>query len=101
MKVKPGYAELANVLEAALQQAQSGKGSDRHAQGKPFKDQRMQQVSELLGTDRGMAYQAIKKICEGLDLPAERREAELLGAINYVAGIVVRDRMKRSYVSVS
>jgi len=98
MHIEPGYHELANVLEAALQQAQSGKGADRHAQGKPFTEQRMQQVSELLGTERGMAYQAIKKIAEGLDLPADRKEHELLGAINYIAGIVVRDRLKRAEI---
>ena len=37
-----------------------------------------------------MAFQAIKKLTEGLDMtdPKARRR-ELLGAINYIAGIVV------------
>lgn len=84
-----GYESLAAVLTAAYDQASAGKGSDRHAKGLPFHKQRMQGISELLDTDRGMAYQAIKKITEGLDLPRDQMVREMLGAINYIAGIVI------------
>ena len=50
----------------------------------------MQTISRLLGTERGMAFQAVKKLTEGLDMADPgAREREILGAINYLAGIVV------------
>ena len=84
------YASLREVLDAAYDQAATGKGKERHARGNPFEEQHMQTISKLLDTDRGMAFQAIKKLTEGLDLadPAARQK-ELLGAINYIAGIVI------------
>ncbi|WP_160153330.1 hypothetical protein [Microbulbifer sp. ALW1] len=86
----PGYETLTDVLERALQQAAAGKGNDRHAQGQPFHEQPMLRISELLDSDGGMAFQAIKKIQEARRLPTrERRVAELLGAINYIAGMVI------------
>jgi len=40
-----------------------------------------------------MAFQAIKKLTEALDMAdPETRERELLGAINYIAGIIVYHR---------
>lgn len=86
----PGYEQLAEILKAAHDHAAYGKGKERHANDLPFHDQRMQSISTLLGDDRGMAFQAIKKLTEGLEFadPA-RREAELLGAINYIAGILI------------
>lgn len=86
----PDYQRLRGVLFQALSQALSGKGAERHAKGEPFERQRMQTISHLLGTERGMAFQAVKKLTEGLDLPThEMRVKELLGAINYIAGIIV------------
>jgi hypothetical protein len=80
------------VLCEALNQAQYGKGAERHNLGSdvPFDRQRMQTVSELVGSPDGMVYQAVKKITEGMKLPTiDRQVAELLGAINYIAGIVL------------
>lgn len=89
----PGYQELADILQAAYDQAARGKGKERHANDLPFKDQRMQVISDLLDSDDGMAYQVIKKLTEGLQFkdPAAR-EKELLGSIVYIAGILVRQR---------
>lgn len=90
--VKPEYLSLYRVLEQALNQAQNGKGAERHnlTGSTPFEKQRMQTVCELVGSPDGMVYQAIKKLTEGLTLPTlERQTAELLGVINYVAGIVI------------
>ena len=90
------YSTLQDVLNDAFHQAAQGKGNERHARGNPFHKQHMQTISQLLNTDRGMAFQAIKKLTEGLDLPdADARERELLGAINYIAGIVVYHRHGR------
>lgn len=89
------YQSLRAVLDAAYYQAAHGKGKERHARGNPFEAQHMQTISRLLDSDRGMAFQAIKKLTEGLDLAApEAREKELLGAINYIAGIVVYYRLQ-------
>jgi hypothetical protein len=85
-----GYEELENVLQRALHQASEGKGKERHAQGLAFEDQPMLQISRFLGTEQGMAFQACKKIQESHRLPTtERKVAELLGAINYIAGMVI------------
>lgn len=98
--VVPGYTGLLAVLVEALNQAQYGKGAERHnLTGKvPFERQRMQLISELIGSVDGMTYQACKKITEGVKLPTlERQVAELLGAIVYIAGMIVflRNRQGR------
>lgn len=84
----PGYESLASVLHRAYSQAASGKGAERHAQGQPFDQQPMQQLIALHGL--GFATgQAGKKSQEALRLPRDRAVAELLGAINYLAGAVI------------
>lgn len=60
-KVLPGYESLAGVLQRALDQAQAGKGAERHACGDPFDKQPMQTISQLVGSADGLLYQAIKK----------------------------------------
>lgn len=89
----PGYEYLQEVLEAAYHQASAGKGKERHANDSPFHEQRMLAINNLLGSDDGMAYQAMKKLTEGLQFTnAAQMEKELLGAIVYIAGILVRNR---------
>ena len=91
----PAYKELADILRAAYDQAATGKGKERHANDLPFKDQRMQTISSLLNSDAGMAFQAMKKLTEGLQFTdPEKRERELLGAINYIAGIILWHRQQ-------
>lgn len=92
----PGYEALANILEQAYRQASQGKGKERHAtSGQPFHAQRMQTSSDAVGSPDGMAYQVIKKMTEGLEFDdRERCERELLGAINYLAGIAIWLRRK-------
>lgn len=86
------YSTLRTVLDAAYDQAANGKGKERHniTGQTPFDRQRMQTVSELVGSPDGMTYQAIKKLTEGLGHPTfELKKRELLGAINYIAGIII------------
>lgn len=83
-----GYESLRNVLERAYAQASSGKGHERHAVGKPFDEQPMQSLIELYGVGFALG-QAAKKAQESQRLPAGRDVAELLGAINYLAGAVI------------
>ena len=85
-----GYEPLANVLRRAFEQASAGKGKERHANGKPFVEQPMLSINRTLGSIDGMLYQAAKKSAEARGLPTtERAVAELLGAINYLAGAVI------------
>lgn len=87
--VVPGYESLYAVLFRALDQAQAGKGAERHAQGQPFDQQPMQSLIKLYGPGFALG-QAAKKSQEALRLPTrDRQVAELLGAINYIAGAVI------------
>lgn len=90
MVAVPGYEKLVDVLRMAHDHAAKGKGLERHANDLPFEQQRMLSITRLLKSPRGLAYQVIKKVTEGLDLPTHKQQiAELLGAINYTAGIVI------------
>jgi len=84
-----GYEMLAWVLQEALDQAQHGKGKERHAEGgKPFHVQDICQEAR----DLGLAYpigQARKKAKEALRLTAGKAIEDLLGAINYLAAAVI------------
>lgn len=84
-----GYEELADVLNRALDQAAYGKGKERHANDKPFVEQPMQVISDMLRSPEGLRYQVIKKTQESAGLPHDRAVAELLGAIVYAAGAVI------------
>lgn len=98
MKSINGYESLANVLERAYDQAATGKGAERHARDLPFEEQPMQQLILLYGA--GFAFgQAAKKAQESMRLPAGRDVAELLGAINYLAGAVIALERERQPVA--
>lgn len=88
--VRKGYSSLADVLAKALDQAQNGKGNQRHQVGNvPFSGQPICSLTRLYG----LAYpfgQAAKKVHEVGQL--ERKEAklaEVLGAINYLAAAYI------------
>lgn len=88
----PGYERLADVLARAYSQAALGKGNERHADGKPFHDQPMQQI----GDRRGIGFilgQADKKSEEAQGMlargDADAAVRELLGSIVYLAGAVI------------
>jgi hypothetical protein len=88
--IVPGYEQLAKVLDDALAQAQAGKGKERHAgEGEAFHDQQIVQLCEWMGSTQGDVFQAAKKAIESTRLPPARAEAELLGAINYLAAAVL------------
>lgn len=92
-----GYEDLHQVLVRALDQAQQGKGKERHADGKPFSEQPMQQLIALYG--HGFALgQAGKKMQEAQRLPVDAAVRELLGAIVYIAGSVIALESGRRYV---
>lgn len=85
---QPGYERLADVLLRAYAQAACGKGKERHAAGEPFHEQVMQIGARKFGIG-SLLFQAFKKSEESQRLPHDRAVAELLGAINYLAGAVI------------
>jgi hypothetical protein len=85
---EPGYALLAAVLSDAFDQAARGKGKERHSTGEPFEQQVMVEGARRFGVG-SMFYQSFKKTEESQRLPYERARAEILGAINYLAGAVI------------
>ena len=95
MQAKPGYEALENILQDALNQAQSGKGKDRHAgQNEPFLDQQIMEMSRRQRNISGPAYQAHKKLyeAEGMFGRSEYSAAkqEILGAIVYASAMVAK-----------
>lgn len=87
-----GYECLAEVLTAALMQAATGKGNERHANGKPFAEQPMIQIAKMVGIGSPVG-QVMKKAQEAVGM-AERGQTvaainELLGVINYAAGAIL------------
>lgn len=90
----PGYECLADVLQRAYSQAAVGKGAERHAQGEPFDKQVMQDMARRFGVG-ALLGQAFKKSEESQRLPHDRAVAELLGAINYLAGAVIAMEAKQ------
>lgn len=87
----PGYESLGVVLDQALEQAQHGKGRERHAAaGEAFADQQIVQLGEWMAGSTVFAVgQACKKALESTRLEPEHARRELLGAINYLAAAVI------------
>lgn len=85
----PGYELLSDVLHRAYNQAAIGKGKERHANGEPFDEQVMQDGARRFGVG-ALLFQAFKKSEESQRLPLDRGVNELLGAIVYLAGAVIR-----------
>ena len=79
------YLPLSRVLDLALAQASSGKGAERHGNGKPFDQQPMMEIGRMVGPGFCLG-QAMKKAQEAWRMEPEAAKREILGAINYLAG---------------
>lgn len=90
--VVPGYEPLAAILQRALDQAQAGKGKERHANGRAFLDQPIMTIGRMVGVGY-QTGQAMKKAQEAVGMLSrdqpDRAKAELLGAINYLAASIL------------
>lgn len=82
------YASLQLVLDQAFNQAAFGKGAERHAKDLPFEQQPMQTLMGLYGIGFALG-QAGKKMEEAQRMEVEPAVRELLGAINYIAGVII------------
>ena len=81
------YHELESVLKEAYDQASIGKGKERHANDNAFEDQLICLFERLhLSFCEG---QAIKKIIEA---HRTRSNVDRLGAINYIAALIITSR---------
>ena len=90
------YVQLKAVLDSAYAQASTGKGKERHADNKPFHAQPMQLISKMIDSAEGMRFQVMKKVNEAKGMNTfEQKERELLGAINYIAGIIIYEKNKQ------
>ena len=88
-----GYDSLRAIYAMALEQAQGGKGKERHANGLPFDQQPICQGGRRFGVGC-LIYQAWKKAHETpvllkMDNGRERAIRELLGVINYAAAAII------------
>lgn len=86
------YTALAGVFDLAMEQAAQGKGAERHASGERFEEQVMVRLTGLYGL--GFPFGQVAKKCQeaarmvGWEQP-DRAVAEILGAMNYLAGAVI------------
>lgn len=92
----PRYRSLAEVLQMALDQAQSGKGAERHADDKAFSSQPILEIARMLRGVDGHAFQMIKKAQEAARMASRGKHdaavAEFLGVIVYASAAVIRIR---------
>ena len=91
--VHDGYTDLFCILHRALDQAQQGKGHERHAAGRDFIDQPIMSITR--GRGFGFPFGQVEKKIDEADGMIQRgelkaAERELLGAINYIAAAVIR-----------
>lgn len=85
-----GYEKLAGVLEKALDQAQNGKGNERHqVGGAPFHKQPICELGRLYGTGYNFGQAAKKAHETGQLATKEAKLNELYGAINYLAAAAI------------
>jgi len=85
--VDPKYKPLFNILMKAVDQSASGKGHERHSTGQSFLEQPIMTISRRYGVGFALG-QAEKKMQESLRLPHDLAEAEMLGAIVYLAAAI-------------
>lgn len=87
-RVSP-YFHLQRILDMAIDQAENGKGKERHAEdNEPFERQVICEVAKRVGLGYTKG-QAIKKIIESGRLDKPAAISELLGAINYIAATIL------------
>lgn len=93
VQVPLGFIPLAGTLLAALDQAASGKGQERHGGGKPFLEQPIMEIARMLDGTGGHAFQIMKKAQEANRMVGrEQYDAavrEYLGVINYAAAAIL------------
>jgi hypothetical protein len=88
VSVEDGYESLFKTLVEALNQAQIGKGKERHATWEPFDQQPIMVIADMFGEGYQLG-QAVKKLQESQRLDKDAAIRERLGAINYIAASII------------
>lgn len=93
VRVKTGYENLWTILVKALEQAQTGKGTNRHGHtGATWDRQTINAIPMMLGSVAPQAYQICKKATEAVGLVhagnLNQAEEDALGIIVYAASLV-------------
>ena len=87
-----GYHDLARILSGAFDQSARGKGRERHANSKPFKNQPIMEIARMTGID-AHSYQIMKKAQEASSMfkrgDFEAAKAEFRGVIIYAAAAIL------------
>jgi hypothetical protein len=83
------YSSLIGVLMEAVEQASTGKGHERHDNGKRFEEQPLLEICRMLGNPDFARGQVMKKTAESARLDPAAAVKELLGAINYAAAAII------------
>jgi len=85
------YASLRSILDEAYTQASAGKGKERHANDRPFDEQPIHAIGQMVGVGFN-AGQMMKKAQEAVSMhgrgESEKAVHELLGAIVYAASAI-------------
>lgn len=87
------YAILSDILGEAYGQAATGKGKERHANGRPWSAQPIAEIGRMVGVGFNLG-QAMKKLQEASRMEGETAARELLGAIVYAASAIMLIREK-------
>lgn len=85
LHVNEGYESVAEVLQKALNQTQSGKGKDRHANDEAFENQKIMQGARTCGLG-GPSFQVSKKITEA---QRQAEEGDYQGAYANIEGAII------------
>lgn len=88
----PGYEPLGRVLQHAFDQSATGKGRERHGNGKPFIEQPIMEIGRMVGIGYQVG-QVMKKAQEAATMASRGNhtgaQAELLGVIVYAAAAFI------------
>jgi len=87
------YVKLRLILNEAYEQAATGKGAERHANGKSWDEQPIAEIGRMVGIGFNTG-QAIKKLQESSRMEPDAAVRELLGAIVYAASAIMLIREK-------
>lgn len=88
LRALPGYMGVAKVLDAMLEQAQTGKGRERHGHGgTTFESQKIHKIPELQDHVGGLVYQLCKKALEAEKMEPVAMWREALGIGVYAVAL--------------
>ena len=88
MKLDYSQDPLRHILNLAYAQAMTGKGKERHAEDKPFREQIWSVITKTVGLGFPLG-QSLKKWDESQRLSRDAAVRELLGAVVYLCMAII------------